>query len=83
MGASFAAMFSFFTLMFSALAKVAGAANHLGTWAEEAAGTFADESRHNRNERIKAMMKEAGITALPQAGQVAPTVAAASPTVAP
>jgi membrane protein YqaA with SNARE-associated domain len=76
MGASFAAMFSFFTLMFSALAKVASAANHLGTWADEAAGTFADESRHNRNERIKAMMKEAGITALPAAGQIAPTVAA-------
>lgn len=67
MGHAFAAFFAFFTQLFSAAEKAASALNHLGTWADEAAGTFADESRHNRQERVKAMMKEAGITELPKA----------------
>lgn len=67
MGSAFAALFAFFTQLFSAAERGASALNHLATWADEAAGTFEDEARHNRNERIKEMMKEAGITALPKA----------------
>lgn len=67
MGQAFAAFFAFIQQLFSAAERGASALNHLATWADEAAGTFEDEARHNRNERVKAMMKEAGITALPKA----------------
>jgi hypothetical protein len=67
MGAAFSAFFAFIVQLFSAAEKSASALNHLATWADEAAGTFEDEARHKRNERIKEMMAEAGITALPKA----------------
>ena len=83
MGAMFTAMFSALTLLFSAFERFASMLNHFGTWGDEAAGVFADEARHNRNERVKAMMKEAGITALPQAAPRAPATKLASTKAAP
>lgn len=78
MGAAFTAFFAFIQQMFSAAEKGASALNHLATWADEAAGTFEDEARHKRQERIKEMMKEAGITELPKApGKNKATAAAA------
>jgi hypothetical protein len=85
MGAMFTAMFSFLTLMFSGLERAASGFNHLMTWGDEAAGVFADEARHNRNERVKAMLKEAGITELPKAAErsITGTKKLAKPSVAP
>ena len=40
--------------LFSAAEKGAKALEHLATWAEEAAGTYADEARLERQERIAA-----------------------------
>lgn len=67
MGNMFTALFAFFTQLFGAAEKAASALNHLATWADESAGTFEDTARHNRQEAIKQMMAEAGITALPKA----------------
>ena len=67
MGYMFTAFFAFFTQLFSAAEKGASALNHLATWADEAAGTFEDKARHDRQETIKALLKEAGITELPKA----------------
>lgn len=75
MGAMFTQFFAFFTQLFSAAEKTASSLNHLATWADEAAGTFEDEARHKRNERVKAMLAEANISALPKAGQVAQQIA--------
>jgi uncharacterized protein with GYD domain len=83
MGYAFKAMFAFFTQLFSAAEKGASALNHLATWADEAAGTFADKARHDRQEDIKKLLKEAGITALPKAGETAVPVASAPATAAP
>ena len=69
MGAMFNAFFLFLTKLFSAAEKSASALDNLATWADEASGTFADVARHERNEKVKAMMKEAGITALPNKGK--------------
>lgn len=82
MGQVFTALFAFFTQLFSAAERGASALNHIATWADEAAGTFEDEARHNRNERVKAMMKEAGITELPKAAPKALTTKLAKPTAA-
>jgi hypothetical protein len=84
MGTMFTALFAFFTQLFSAAERGASALNHIATWADEAAGTFEDEARHNRNERVKAMMKEANITELPKAAPRAPAtkLAIKSPEVA-
>jgi hypothetical protein len=67
MGYAFTAFFAFFTQLFSAGEKLASAANHLATWADEAAGTFEDRARHDRQEAIKKLLQEAGITELPKA----------------
>ena len=71
MGHAFTALFAFFTQLFSAAEKGASALNNLATWADESSGTFTDEARYNRNERIKEMQKKAAITALPSAAEVA------------
>jgi hypothetical protein len=44
-----------FTVLFTAFEKSAGALNHLATWAEESAGTFADEARISRAQRVAAL----------------------------
>lgn len=67
MGTMFNAFFAFLTQLFSAAERSASALNHLATWADEAAGTFEDVARHDRNEKIKAMMAAAQITELPKA----------------
>jgi hypothetical protein len=78
MGAMFTALFAALTQLFGAFEKTASAANHLATWADEAAGTFEDEARHKRQERIKEMLKEAGISALPKAEKKAAAKVAAA-----
>ena len=83
MGHAFTAFFAFFTQLFSAAERGASALNHLATWADEAAGTFEDEARHNRSERVKEMMATAGITELPKAPPRASATKLAKPVVAP
>jgi hypothetical protein len=75
MGTMFTALFAFFTQLFSAAEKGASALNHLATWADEAAGTFEDVARHDRNEKQKAMLAAAGLTAFPKAPPKANSVA--------
>lgn len=65
MGQAFTAFFAFIIQLFGAAEKSASALNNLATWADEASGTFTDEARHNRNERVKEMMAKAKITELP------------------
>ena len=67
MGTMFTQIFAFITTLFSAADHAASAVNHLTTWADEAAGTFSDVARHERNMKLAAMMKEAQITELPKA----------------
>lgn len=67
MGSAFTALFAFFTQLFGAAERAASALNHLATWADESAGNFEDQARHNRQQQTKAMMIEAGITVLPKA----------------
>lgn len=67
MGQAFKAFFAFIQQLFSAAEKGASAVNHLATWADEAAGTFADKARHDRNEENKELMRIAGITEFPSA----------------
>ncbi len=80
MGAAFTAFFLFITKMFSAAEKTASALDHLATWADEAAGTFEDEARFKRQERIKEMMAEAQITELPKAKTKVKTITGAQVT---
>lgn len=77
MGAAFTSFFAFIVQLFTAAEKLASAGNHLATWADEAAGTFADTSRHNRNMNTKALMEEAGITEFPKAAPKGTAVASA------
>lgn len=62
MGRMFAQFFSFITTLFSAAEKLAKAGDHLATWSEESAGTFADEARIQRKARHIAMLKEFDLT---------------------
>ena len=55
----FAQLFSAITVFFAALEKVAKATNHLSTWAEESAGSFADEARVQRQAKLNALNTEA------------------------
>lgn len=82
MGQAFAAFFAFVIQLFSAAEKGASAINNLATWADEASGVFVDEARHNRNERVKAMLAEANISALPKAPAKNKPAAAETPAVA-
>ena len=50
----FRQMFLALQTLFSAAEKGAKALEHLASWAEEAAGTYADEARFERQERIAA-----------------------------
>lgn len=49
--------------LFSAAEKGAKALDHLGGWAEETAGAFADEARVNRKAKHKALLEQTGVTA--------------------
>lgn len=62
MFAMFTQLFSFITKLFSACEKGASAIDHLGTWADESAGAFADEARITRQAKLNAAMKDSGIT---------------------
>ena len=66
MGQAFNAFFAFIIQLFSAAEKGASALNNLATWADEASGQFTDIARHDRNEKLKAMMAVAAITELPK-----------------
>ena len=81
MGAMFAQIITFITTVFSAAFHAASAVDHLTTWADEAAGTFSDVARHERQMKLQAMMKEAGISELPKAK--ASTKALSAPVAAP
>ena len=52
-------LWSAFTVFFISLEKVAKATNHLATWAEESAGSFADEARVQRQAKLNALNAEA------------------------
>lgn len=67
MGQVFTAFFAFIIQLFSAAEKAASSINNIATWADESTATFTDEARHNRQVRIKAMLEEEGIDALPKA----------------
>lgn len=50
--------FTALTVFFLATEKLAKAADHLSTWAEESAGAFADEARMQRQAKFLAMQKQ-------------------------
>ena len=75
MGNVFQMFFAFLTNLFSAADNAAQALNNGAIWANEASGEFADKKRHERNMATKAMMVEAGITALPKRGTKAQVTA--------
>ena len=62
MFAMFTQIFTTVSVLFAALEKFANAFNHLGTWGEETAGAFSDESRINRAAKMAAMRQKTGIT---------------------
>lgn len=70
MGTMFTQMFAVLTMLFTALHQFMSALCNVATWTNEASGTFADVSRHERNMAKQKMMKEAGITELPKADPV-------------
>lgn len=71
MFAMFTQVFTTIAVMFAALEKFANGFNHLGTWAEETAGAFSDESRINRRAKMNALRKKTGVTE-DQVGNEAP-----------
>lgn len=62
MFAMFAQVFTTVSVLFAALEKFAHAFSHLGTWGEETAGAFSDESRINRRAKMDALRKKTGVT---------------------
>lgn len=52
----FKEMFAFVTLCFIAVAKYVRAFDHIGTYVEESAGTFADTARIERQQRVAHLM---------------------------
>jgi hypothetical protein len=62
MFAMFNQFFAMLSTLFSAGEKGANALNHLATWGEETAGAFADESRINRQAKMKALRTKTGVT---------------------
>ena len=56
----FQQFFSALTMLFMSFEKLAKASNHLSTWAEEAAGSVADEARVQRKARLAALNAETG-----------------------
>jgi hypothetical protein len=75
MGHMFSVLFAALSQLFSAFEKGASALNHIATSADEAAGAFADRTRHDRQESIKALLIEAGITEFPKAANAGGTAA--------
>lgn len=51
----FQQLFTALTVLFSAFEKLASSTNHLATWADEAAGSFADEARVQRTAKLAAL----------------------------
>lgn len=77
----FAQLFVMFQVLFAAGEKGAIAVNHLGTWAEETAGQFADEARILRRAKMDDLLLEYNLSEIPklevaQAKPVRPTRAA-------
>jgi hypothetical protein len=62
MFAMFKQLFNAFTVLFMAVEKGASAINHLTTWSEETAASFADEARVQRQAKMNAMMREQKVT---------------------
>ncbi len=62
MFAMFTQVFTTISVLFAALEKFAHAFSHLGTWSEETAGAFSDESRINRAAKMKALRDKTGVT---------------------
>lgn len=62
MGTMFAQFFVFVTTLFSAAEKSAKALDHLAGWAEQSAGTFADEASIKRTANHTALLAEYNIT---------------------
>jgi hypothetical protein len=62
MFAMFTQLFNTIRILFLAGEKSAGALNHLATWGEESAGSFADEARIKRQQRLNELMLETGVT---------------------
>jgi len=54
----FRQMFLAFQTLFSAFEKSAKALEHLASWGEEAAGTYADEARLERQQRIAELRRQ-------------------------
>ena len=54
----FAQFFVSMTTLFMALEKSAKAVDHLSSWAEESAGSFADEARMQREKRMSELKKQ-------------------------
>ena len=61
MGNMLKQLWAAFTVLFLAFEKGAASLNHLATWAEETTGTFADEARIARSQRIAAL-EAVGVT---------------------
>lgn len=62
MFAMFTQIFTTISVLFAGLEKFAHAFNHLGTWGEETAGAFSDESRINRRAKMNALRQKTGVT---------------------
>lgn len=62
----FKEMFAFFALFFTALSKYVQAFDHIGTYVEESAGTFADTARIERQQKIASLQAKPAVPALPQ-----------------
>ncbi len=62
MFAMFTQVFTTISVLFAGLEKFAKAFNHLGTWGEETAGAFSDESRINRRAKMNALRVKTGVT---------------------
>ena len=61
MFAMFTQLFNTIRILFLAGEKTAGALNHLAEWSEESAGSFADEARIKRQQRLNELMAETGV----------------------
>lgn len=62
MFAMFKQLFNAFTVLFMAAEKGASAINHLATWSEETAASFADEARVQRQQKMNQMLKDTKVT---------------------
>lgn len=67
MFAMFNQIFATIGMFFSALFKLAGAADHMAGSVKESAASYEDETRLLRQHRVAELLKEYGITELPKA----------------